>query len=69
MVAKEIKCDATTLKGSQLKVEGHTMTAAVTCSGPHGIYEAAGKIRFGYDGPNKTTGFGDDGTKWKFQIN
>jgi hypothetical protein len=69
MVAKEIKCDATTLKGGQLKVEGHTMTAAVTCSGPHGIYEAAGKIRFGYDGPNKTTGFGDDGTKWKFQIN
>ncbi|HEY1816714.1 MAG TPA: hypothetical protein VGG74_30410 [Kofleriaceae bacterium] len=69
MVAKEIKCDATTLKGSQLKVEGHTMTASVTCSGPHGIYEAAGKIRFGYDGPNKTTGFGDDGTKWKFQIN
>jgi hypothetical protein len=67
-VAKEIKCDATTLKGSQLKVDGHTMTAAVTCSGPHGIYEAAGKIRFGYDGPNKTTGFGDDGTKWKFQI-
>ncbi|HEY3805774.1 MAG TPA: hypothetical protein VGL61_24370 [Kofleriaceae bacterium] len=68
MVAREIKCDATTLKGSQLKVEGHTLTASVTCSGPHGIYEAAGKIRFGYDGPNKTTGFGDDGTKWKFQI-
>jgi hypothetical protein len=69
MVAKEIKCDATTLKGSQLKTDGHTLTATVTCSGPKGIYEAAGKIRFGFDGPSKTTGFGDDGTKWKFEIN
>ena len=68
MVAREIKCDATTLKGNQLKVDGHTMTAAVTCTGPRGIYEAAGKIRFGFDGPNKTAGFGDDGTKWKFEI-
>ena len=67
-VAREIKCDATVLKPGQLKVEGHTMTATVNCSGPRGIYEAAGKIRFGFDGPNKTTGFGDDGTKWKFEI-
>jgi hypothetical protein len=56
------------LKAGQLKVEGHTMTATVNCSGPRGIYEAAAKIRFGFDGPNKTTGFGDDGTKWKFEI-
>lgn len=68
-VARDIKCDATTLKGSQLKTDGHTLTATVTCSGPKGIYEAAGKIRFGFDGPSKTTGFGDDGTKWKFEIN
>jgi hypothetical protein len=67
-VAREIKCDATVLKAGQLKVEGHTMTATVNCSGPRGIYEAAAKIRFGFDGPNKTTGFGDDGTKWKFEI-
>ncbi|HEY1552856.1 MAG TPA: hypothetical protein VGG28_33735 [Kofleriaceae bacterium] len=68
MVARDVKCDNTTLKRSQLKVDGHTMTASVTCSGPKGIYEAAGKIRFGYDTATKSSGFGDDGTKWKFEI-
>lgn len=67
-VAKEIKCDATSLRDAQLKVEGHTLIAQVNCSGPRGIYEAAGKISFGFDGPNKTAGFGDDGTKWRFEI-
>ena len=42
-VPKDIKCDATTLKGDQLKVDGHTLTAQVTCSGPRGIYEARGE--------------------------
>src|SRR5262249_31453302 len=65
---KDIKCDAMTLKGDQLRIDGHTMTATVSCSAPKGIYEAQGKIRFGYDGPNKTTGLGNDGHTWKFEI-
>jgi hypothetical protein len=65
---KDIKCDSVSLHGDQLKVDGKNMTASVTCSGPRGIYEVAGKIRFGYDGPSKTAGFGDDYTKWKFEI-
>lgn len=67
-VAKEIHCDATHLAGSQLKIQDHTLVAQVTCSGPKGIYEAAGKIRFGFAGPNNAAGFGDDGTTWKFEI-
>ena len=67
-VAKDIKCTSTALRGDQLKVDGHTMVAAVSCSGPKGVYEAAGHITFGFDGPSQTSGFGDDGTKWKFEI-
>ena len=67
-VPKDIKCDATTLKGDQLKLEGHVMTAAVACSGPHGNYEARGTLRFGYDSASGP-GFGNvDGVVWKFQI-
>jgi hypothetical protein len=65
---KDIKCDATSLKGDQLKVDGHTLTASVSCSGPHGTYEARGTLRFGYDAPSGA-GFGNvDGIVWKFQI-
>ena len=67
-VPKDIKCDSTKLKGDQLKVDGHTMTAQVSCSGPRGNYEARGSMKFGYDSPSGA-GFGNvDGVVWKFQI-
>ncbi len=66
--AKEVKCDATTLKGNQLKIEGKTLTAKVTCTAPRGSYQARGVIRFGYDSPNGATGLGNDGATWKFVV-
>ena len=67
-VPKDIKCDQTSLKGDQLKIDGHTLTAQVSCSGPKGIYEARGTLRFGYDAPSGP-GFGNvDGVVWKFEI-
>jgi hypothetical protein len=65
---KDIKCDQMTLKGDQLKIDDHTLTATVTCSATRGIYEAQGKIRFGYTTPAGGTGLGDDGATWKFEI-
>jgi hypothetical protein len=68
IVTKDIKCDATTLKGDQLKIDARTLTAQVSCSGPRGIYQAQGRLRFGYDSPGGP-GFGDvDGVVWKFEI-
>ena len=67
-VPKDIKCDAVSLKGDQLKIDGHTLTAAVSCSGPRDNYEARGALRFGYDAPSGP-GFGNvDGIVWKFEI-
>jgi hypothetical protein len=67
-VPPDIKCDATQLKGDQLKVADKLLTATVTCSGPHGIYEARGELRFGYDAPGGGTGIGAESTEWKFEI-
>lgn len=67
-VPKEIKCDATTLKGDQLKIEGRTLTATVTCSAPRGSYQVRGEIRFGYENPDRTQGLGNDGATWKFDV-
>jgi len=67
-VPKDIKCDAVSLKGDQLKIDGHTLTGAVSCSGPRGSYEARGTLKFGYDSPSGA-GFGNvDGIVWKFEI-
>jgi hypothetical protein len=66
--AKEVKCDATTLKGDQLKIADKTLTAAVTCTAPRGSYQARGEIRFGYDSPNGATGLGTDAATWKFEV-
>ena len=66
--AKEVKCDATTLKGDKLKIDGRTLTATVTCTAPKGSYQARGEIRFGYDSPNGATGLGNDGMTWKFEV-
>jgi len=67
-VPKDIKCDSTKLTGDQIKVDGHTLTAQVMCSGPRGSYEARGAIKFGYDSPSGA-GFGNvDGVVWKFTI-
>jgi hypothetical protein len=66
--AKELKCSSNTLKGDQLKIDGRTLTATVTCSAPKGKYEARGEIRFGYESPTGATGLGNDGATWKFEI-
>lgn len=67
-VPKDFKCDATTLKGDQLKITDKTLTASVTCSAPHGNYQAVGKIRFGYDTQAGASGLGDDGAKWDIKV-
>ena len=66
-IPKEITCDATTLKGDQLKVVDQTLTGAVTCSGPKGSYEARASISFGYD-TNGGAGLGTESASWKFEI-
>jgi hypothetical protein len=64
----DIKCDATTLSRAQIKVVDKQLTASVTCSGPRGIYEGRGELRFGYDTPGGGTGIGAESAKWKFEI-
>lgn len=66
--AKEVKCNATTLRGDQLEIEGKLLTATLTCTAPKGSYQARGEIRFGYDSPNGATGLGNDGATWKFVV-
>ncbi|HET9626883.1 MAG TPA: hypothetical protein VFP84_36235 [Kofleriaceae bacterium] len=65
---KDIKCDSVSLAGDQLKVADRQLTAAVSCSGPHGVYEARGDLRFGYDVPSGGTGIGGETLVWKFEI-
>jgi hypothetical protein len=67
-VPKDFKCDATTLKGDQLKIDNKTLTATVNCTAPHGVYQAVGKIRFGYDNPGGGSGLGDDGATWNIKV-
>jgi hypothetical protein len=67
MAPKEITCDATSLKGDQVKLVDQTVTGAVTCSGPKGNYAVRGNLSFGYDaaaGP----GLGTESADWKFVI-
>ena len=66
-VPKDITCDATTLKGDQLKITDQTLTGAVTCSGPKGSYEARANLSFGYDTAGGT-GLGTESASWKFEI-
>lgn len=65
---KDLKCDATTLKGDQLKIEARMLTAAVTCTAPKGSYQVRGDIRFGYDNPGGALGLGNEGASWKFEV-
>jgi hypothetical protein len=68
-VPKDITCDATTLKGEQVKIaDGNLLVGMVTCSGPKGSYEARANISFGYDAPNGGAGLGTEGANWKFEI-
>jgi len=67
-VPPDIKCDATNLRADQMKIDGQTLTAQATCSGPKGSYEARGEIRFGYDAPGGGTGLGAESAEWKFEI-
>jgi hypothetical protein len=64
----DIKCETTTLRGDQIKIADRQLTASTTCSGPRGIYEARGELRFSYDAPGGGTGLGAESTKWKFEI-
>ena len=64
----DIKCDAIKLRGDQVKVDDKLLSAAVTCSGPRGIYEARGTLQFEYDAPGGGTGIGAESTEWKFEI-
>jgi hypothetical protein len=60
---------AVSLKREQLKIDGQTLTATTSCTGPRGVYQAQGKIKFGYDSPGGGTGFGNvDGIVWKFEL-
>jgi hypothetical protein len=64
----DLKCDATRLRGDQIKVDGRLLSATVTCSGPRGSYEVRGELRFGYDAPGGGTGMGAQSHNWKFEI-
>jgi hypothetical protein len=65
---KDFKCDAKKLDASQIKVEGQTATASVTCTAPIGSYEARGEIHFSYDAPAGGTGLGTEGAGWKLVV-
>jgi hypothetical protein len=65
---KDLKCDATTLKNDQLKIDGRTLTATVTCVAPKGSYQIRGDLRFGYDHPDRSSGLGTEGASWKFEV-
>lgn len=67
-VPKDITCDATTLKGDQVKITEQVLTGTVTCSGPRGSYEARANISFGYEAPGAGTGLGTESASWKFEI-
>ncbi len=67
-VPPDFKCDAKELKGDQIKTEGQSLTASISCSAPKGIYEARGELRFGYTTPSKAAGLGTEGGKWKFEV-
>jgi hypothetical protein len=67
-IPSDLTCDATMLKGDQIKVAGKQLTATVTCSGPRGIYEARVELRFGYDAPSGGTGIGAESARWKFEL-
>lgn len=66
--AKQVVCPQRTLTGDQLKIEGKTLTAAITCTAPKGIYEARGELRFGYVSSGGATGLGSEAASWKFDV-
>ena len=65
---KDFKCDAKALTADQIKIEGQTATASVSCSAPLGSYEARGEIHFSYDAPGGGTGLGTEGAAWKLVV-
>ena len=67
-VPKDITCDATTLRGDQVKITDQMLVGAVTCSGPKGSYEARANLSFGYETPGSGTGLGTESASWKFEI-
>ena len=65
---KELKCDASKLTADQIKIDGQTATATVTCTAPIGSYEVRGEIQFSYDAPAGGTGLGTEGAGWKLVV-
>lgn len=65
---KELKCDATTLKADQLKIDGKTLTGTINCTAPKGSYETRAELKFGYESPSGAQGLGVEAAKWKFEI-
>jgi hypothetical protein len=59
---KQLKCEKAT------KIDGQTLAASVTCSGPTGNYQVQAKIQFGYKTPSGADGLGEDGATWSFEI-
>jgi hypothetical protein len=55
------------VQGDQMNLADKLRTATVTCSGPHGIHEARGELRFGYDASRRHR-IGTVSAKWKFEI-
>jgi hypothetical protein len=66
--AKDLKCDTRTLKADQMKIEGKTLTATITCTAPKGVYQARGELRFGYVSMSGATGLGAEAASWKFEV-
>jgi hypothetical protein len=66
--AKELACDRRSLTGDQVKLEGKTLTAQVTCTAPKGVYQARGELRFGYVSLSGATGLGSEAASWKFEV-
>jgi hypothetical protein len=68
MLPPDIKCDAKTLDEAHLKIADNSMTAIIQCSGPKGVYEATGDLKFGYESQAGGLGLGEESQKWKFEI-
>lgn len=65
----ELACNASKLTGDQIKIDGKTLTASVTCeSKQRGSYEVRAEYRFGYLNANGSQALGSDGVRWKFQV-
>jgi len=64
----DVKCDATTLAGDQIKVTGDMLVAQVTCSATKGAYELRGELSFGYQTLTGAQGMGQEDARWRIGV-